>query len=614
MSTTLSTKAPRRNTQVFAWVLCFFLLLSVLYLFTGNPLSANASITEDNSVNSLQATGVLSITVTGAQSGLPIPFARTLLYDSSSPFSINSGFANSQGQITFKNLATKEYFVSVNRPTNQNYAPQFYQGKSSLTDATPINVSDGQTTSISVALEVGGVITGRLTEADTGKGRGSSHSVSVSTKDICGNPNRYNSSSVDSTGFYTLTGLETGIYFLEVRNSFGIDDPYLGEWYDDKQEFSQATALNVTQGMTTTNVNLALTRGATITGVVTAADTGLPLADHSVVAYAKSGTSFDFLDLVRTNKNGVYQLTALLGTTFYLHVTSFSSDSLYVSEMLGDKFTLDASIPVDVSAGGTKTDVNFVLERGGTITGKVTAETNNAGLGDVDVRACRPEQEFCDSATTDASGMYTITGVASGAYSIEFNTRNGDSEIYAEEFYDNKPVAMQPTSVTVTALVVTPNINAALAIGGVISGTVTYTDGTPARDAVIFVTDSTATRSWQERADGEGRYKVVGLPAGFYTFGFSSSSLDPKPSAPNVCMEDTFPLFYYDQKGDGGQATLVNMALGQTVSNINAVYGGAVTVPSTPTATPVGTPAATPTATPVGTPAAQQVYLPVVNR
>jgi hypothetical protein len=109
------------------------------------------------------------------------------------------------------------------------------------------------------------------------------------------------------------------------------------------------------------------------------------------------------------------------------------------------------------------------------ITGQVTAEDTGAPLAGIEVvafpRAVADEQ-LPVSALTDATGHYQLPGLHAGTYKVCFAPFQIDDR-YLSECYDNRPLEAEEQHVTVTEGEVLPNINAVLALGGMIKGRIT---------------------------------------------------------------------------------------------------------------------------------------------
>lgn len=116
----------------------------------------------------------------------------------------------------------------------------------------------------------------------------------------------------------------------------------------------------------------------------------------------------------------------------------------------------------------------------GSISGVVTAETGGTPIAGV--RVCQYErngaiEESCTQ--TDGSGDYTFSGLPAGSYLIGFSGQPGNLK-WVSEIYNNKRYSWEADLVTISASQDLGGINAALAEGGSISGTVTdETTGLP---------------------------------------------------------------------------------------------------------------------------------------
>ena len=102
------------------------------------------------------------------------------------------------------------------------------------------------------------------------------------------------------------------------------------------------------------------------------------------------------------------------------------------------------------------------------------------------------------------------------------SSARGRGQSYLSEWYDNAPSSGTAQTITVPALSVVPNVNAALDRGGSISGWVyDASSGIPLDGAYVDVYSAT-TGSWVDSADGNawGYYQTNGLPAGQYKLSF----------------------------------------------------------------------------------------------
>jgi len=163
----------------------------------------------------------------------------------------------------------------------------------------------------------------------------------------------------------------------------------------------------------------------------------------------------------------------------------------------------------------------------GAITGAVTDEEGNP-LPNINATAYTNTAEngytYVQSSVTDATGVYTLTGLATGHHRLCFTD---PASAYIDECYDNQPTVQRATDITVTAGA-TVTVDAALALRGGISGTVVDVAGNSlAGQQVYLYIDPEADGSWFLDAsrwaytDATGAYTLTGLMPSLYRVQFT---------------------------------------------------------------------------------------------
>jgi hypothetical protein len=195
--------------------------------------------------------------------------------------------------------------------------------------------------------------------------------------------------------------------------------------------------------MTTSGIDFALNPGGTITGTVTAAGTGVPLASVTVSVHNSSGSS---LGSTSTNASGVYTTRALATGTYDIR----TSNSLgYIDELYnnlpcaGGTCTATTGTGVIVTTGATTGRIDFGLAVGGTTAGTATNAGTGAPLANVSVRVYDAGGGPVGSATTNNSGIYTKGGLPTGTYFARASASG-----YTGEIYDNLAISTSITSGT----------------------------------------------------------------------------------------------------------------------------------------------------------------------
>ncbi|WP_417910133.1 carboxypeptidase regulatory-like domain-containing protein [Candidatus Electronema sp. PJ] len=163
-------------------------------------------------------------------------------------------------------------------------------------------------------------------------------------------------------------------------------------------------------------------------------------------------------------------------------------------------------------------DIALTPAENGSISGVVTSAVDNSNIANVIVYAY-DSTGVAGVATTVSDGTYKITGLLPGNYTVYFGAFYTP---YTSEWYDDKLAQNEANPVPVVALADTPT-NAQLALGGTISGKVTYKEtGAAIAGAWVDVCDdstitvcNSSSPTWRGFAitDADGVYTVQGLPS-----------------------------------------------------------------------------------------------------
>ena len=330
----------------------------------------------------IAVSGVITGKVTAAATGSPLPFVLVTAYNSTGDGStIDSTLTDTNGNYRLDtDMPTGTYNVTAN--------PWLTGLPCMSQNATLISVTAGTITSgINIALPKSGAITGTVTSAVTK----SPISGIIITADSS-NGAYSDLTTTNSTGQYTLdTNLGT-------NNNYTVSTFFPTNYLDN-----QVTNVSVTQGLTTSGVNLALQPSGIITGKVTQPN-GTPISGADVTAY---DATFTYFGSATTNSTGQYQITSGIGTGNYTVEAYYAGIS-------------NSTTGVSVTQGLTKSGVNFQLTipASGTIKGRVT-DTHGKPIEDATVTAENTATTKESSNTTDSSGDYIISlGLSTGTYNV----------------------------------------------------------------------------------------------------------------------------------------------------------------------------------------------------
>ena len=469
---------------------------------------------------SAQATGAISGMVTAVATSAPLANIGVRIY-AAPRLLMAYARTDASGAYTGGSLPSGTYYVVTDETFP--YFPELYNdlpcpgSQCAPTAGTGVTVTAGETTTgIDFALQLGGTIAGTVTDAATG-----APLAGITVKVMTSGGDR--SAITDASGAYAVTGLATYSYYVWSMNS----SPYIDELFDDipcpdnQCRWWDGTAVEVTAGVATTNIDLALTHGGTIAGTITEAGTGTPLAGMRVDVYNEYG---GWLNACLSDASGAYSLSGLTTGKYYLKTLNAFPylDELYKNLLcLGGSCQVTAGTAIDVTAGQTTTGIDFHLQTGGTITGTVTDAVTNAPLSNISVGAYYADGTSTGGAIgTNLAGVYTIGGLPTGTYYV----RTGLSAPYFDELYNdivcpNGNCSLQSgTAVIVAVGSTTSGIDFALQSGGTITGTVQdAATGAPIADVFVHLcSDSGSCGGGGVLTNVSGAYTMGGLAPGTY--------------------------------------------------------------------------------------------------
>lgn len=173
-------------------------------------------------------------------------------------------------------------------------------------------------------------------------------------------PGNFGCATTDSTGAYTISGLNAGGYDVIFGAPLKSNLNYVTQFYEDRSSFTEASTVTLTAGMTKENVNAELEPGAEISGTVTEAATGTPLEGILVCAVEDVGSpnGSEIAACASTAAGGKYTLVGLRGGSYEI---VFFGGEKFATQAYNDKSTPAEAEPVAVSKGGTTSGINAAL-------------------------------------------------------------------------------------------------------------------------------------------------------------------------------------------------------------------------------------------------------------
>ncbi|MCP4655749.1 MAG: hypothetical protein GY856_10055 [bacterium] len=408
-----------------------------------------------------------------------------------------------------------------------------------------------------------------------------------------------------ATGEYTIPDLSSGTYHLATEYF----DGYIDELYDDVPcpggyhgcEHTDGTPVVVRTNTMTMGVDFALDEGGVLSGLVTQTATGDPIPDVRVEIFDSTGDrkGYDYTDAA-----GNYSVEGLLSGTYYA-----ATDSSLVADELFDDLPCPGGAPygcdpttgtpIAVTVNATTAGIDFVLDRRGAVSGTVTEAATGDPIDGLRVEIHDANGYYVEDDYTDASGNYTVAGLAEGTYFAV-----AESYYFLDELYDDIPCPggsgygcdeTTGTPIAVSINATTTGIDFALDRLGSISGTVTEAaTGDPIYDIPVEVWDASGYYLRSDYTDSSGVYLVEPLPSGSHYVGTDiyygeyvnelyeeipcSSGCDPSTGTPVAVSTSVTTMgidFTLDRLG-AVSGTVTNSLTGDPLSSVRVrIWDGA---------------------------------------
>ena len=329
-----------------------------------------------------------------------------------------------------------------------------------------------------VGLVRGATVSGRVTDAATG--------LPISNVDIAARFQYEGDmawTNTDGDGNYTLAGLPTGVYQIQARS-----DRYLDQ--------EQIVTVEVAGSAMT--ADFALSQGATISGRVIDAETGLPIARVEIEARDDGDNQPNVY--ADTDADGRFSLQGMAAGSYRIEAKAYEQG--YIRQYYDNTAFWGLARLVTVAETEVIEDISFELNRGATIIGTVTDARTGLPIANVGLGAGPQNGGHLTWDQTRGDGSYTLRGIPTGIIEVEASI---------DGYID------QTTMVNVQDTGVAYRLDIALDIGATISGNVFDSEtGLPISDADVWADNDTDGPESGARTNADGYYTLAGVAPGAY--------------------------------------------------------------------------------------------------
>jgi alpha-tubulin suppressor-like RCC1 family protein len=505
-------------------------------------------------------TGYISGQVTSAASGEAIAGANACATVANGTGSWRCATTDASGNYTIAVHGGGAYEVRFWAPPGSDRVSNvYYDGKHSPAEADAVSVQSGLTTlGIDAQLAAGGRIEGTVTSAAT--------KAPLEGVEVCAPAASSGCVLTNAKGEYVISELQEGEYKVEFSVT---DGTYHSQYWDDKQSIGEGQLVPVAAGQGAAGVNAELEPASgAITGTVRDNETNSAIKGIGVCAYKVGAEEEEekeklFGQCTTTNSTGAYSILGLAGGEYIVEFYSpAESKLLYATEYYDGKCSALNAKAVHVVDGEHTANIDAALEAGGNIAGKVTSAVDGSPIEGIEVCFFAYTEELVGCAITNAQGVYGTPLLARGTYRVEFTPPLGSDLNYVAQYFDGVSASSAAQWVSVAVGATTSGIDAALAEGGRISGTVTHAaTHTAIAGALVCAFTPQARVDACSVTTNTGGYTIVGLADGVYKVGFDGG--------------EPYVVQYYDDKSAFAAAQTVTVAVSDTTPGVDGALESA---------------------------------------
>ncbi len=380
-----------------------------------------------------------------------------------------------------------------------NWAPEWFRAKFRASTANAVVITANKVTrGISGTMRPGGVISGTVTGHN---GRGLVGVCVVAASPSGGNVQQV---TTPRSGKYRFQGLDPGRYGIGFFPGCNRPSGYLPSWWPGTSKETRRGLIRTGFGTARTHVDEKMVLGGTISGMVRFRNRHGKGIRGICVDATPAGQPFGEDYFTTTSANGGYSVTGLPAGRYALNFQPGCNNN---GNYLGQNYPRQVTARLAHVTGG----INVYLQPGGIIEGTVTARSDGARLKGI----CVITGDGFSSAITGPGGSYAMDQLSPGKIQIDFFNCSA---------YGNYAPLTYPHAIKMGSGQVIKGIDASLAPGATISGTIALTTGSKPTNVCVYAAPAStdSDQDGGEAVSHRGSYAIEDLPPGSYQVQYSA--------------------------------------------------------------------------------------------
>jgi len=490
----------------------------------------------------LQQSGVISGRVTD-QEGLPLAGAHISAYNRGNILFRTHAISNSNGHYELTGLLNGRYIVIAEL---SGYLNEYYPEAEKLSDAQAVEIIDyAQVDGIDFTLSRTSAIVGRVTSKSNQQPIAGARVLAYGLSNGRGlfdfQRPFAQQAETDEDGQYVLS-VQPGIYIVHA-----IAAGFEMMWFDNTTNPMLAKPLQPDAGEHLT-ADFALTSLGSITGIVRDAATQTGIAGARVSVFAENASRAVFNTF--TGEDGSFRFESLPEGSYLMRAGATG----YLAQYYDHAADLTSATAVHVETDQEITAIDFDLQTGSSMSGKVIAAENNEPVASAIINVYQLDGPVIRATRSNPSGMWQLNGLPAGVFIAVAQARGTD-----QQFYDGANDRTNATPIELDGVSAINDIDFVLRsrikIGGQISGVVVdEQNNTPVEGAMVIAIPAQFGRAHHSLSTADGSYQLAGLRDGTYYV---------------ICRARGYIGEYYDNAYHWRDAQTIQIQAGQSRDGVN---------------------------------------------